>query len=168
MKNDMNRLSPINLCQSSLELPTFILGKRYFSTLHPGFGTHLHISWVDGYRLVYQLLGNRRKLPPRFYLTPGARRRIDLPTCKVEQQVHQLLLSITNPEGKPVLAPQVIFTLIESNGSHRMSQGLPCSAGHSLIFEWDTPRRLRVETEVVADGCFITDHFAFEINCLLN
>lgn len=164
MKKDLIRMSPIDPCRSPLEPPAFVLGRKYFTASRPGLETHLHLSRVEGYRLFYQLLGGSLLLSPEAHRSP----RIGLPTDKMEPQLHRLLLSITNSEGKHVRAPQVVFMLIGADGGQRMIQGSSCAEGHSLIFEWDDPRGLRVETEVVADGRFLTDHFVLEIKGVLN
>lgn len=168
MKKDRIKMSPIDPCQSPLEPPTFVLGKRCFAPSRPGLENHLYLSRVEGYCLVYQLLGSRRMLSPAAPRPARSRRRFAVPVEKEEPKLHRLLLSITDPEGKHVCVAQVVFTLIGADGRQRMIQGFPCAEGHGLIFEWDTPDALRIETEVVANGRFITDYFVFEIKGLLN
>jgi hypothetical protein len=164
MKKDLIQMFPIDPCQSPLDPPPFVLGKRCFAPARPGNESHLYLSRVEGYRLLYQLMGSRGLLSPAVPFAPSFEERFR----RKEPQLHRLLLSISNPEGRRVCVAQVVFTLIGADGSQRMIQGFPCAEGHGLIFEWDTPEALRIETEVIANGRLLTDHFVLEIKQLLN
>ena len=153
MKKDVIRMSPLDLRPFPLELPAFVLGRRYFATSRPGLERHLPTSRIDGVRLVYQL-----------QLLSGWARCGWTSGAAEPPPLHRLLLSIGSPEP----ARQVVFTLIRGDGGHRMVQGYPCIEGHSLVFEWNISEALRIETEAVVDGRFITDHFVLEAKNLLN
>ncbi|HKK01164.1 MAG TPA: hypothetical protein VJ955_03270 [Desulfuromonadales bacterium] len=153
MKNLLIEIPAIAPCFSDPELPAFMFGTRYFSVSRPGVETHIHRSRVDGYRLVYQLLSRQPIAPPQ---PPGQRRQ-----CRSTEDplLHRLFLSIVNPRGEHVRCSQVIFTLIGANGRQRLTQARPCAEGHMLIFEWNFPDTLRIETEAIVDRRFVTDHF---------
>ncbi|WP_432822179.1 hypothetical protein [Trichloromonas sp.] len=92
----------------------------------------IHASTSEGYRLSYALAGTNET---------------------------SLNLAVRHPDGSLVKNAQVVVTLIDRQGRHRLTRARVENNGYRVDTGPHAAELCRVETEIITGGQLLTDHF---------
>ncbi|BCR06297.1 hypothetical protein DESUT3_33660 [Desulfuromonas versatilis] len=79
----------------------------------------------------------------------------------------QLVLFVADPEGEPVEDAQVIFTVIDPQGTNLLAEATPRNGGYALRLNGRSSSTLRIETVVVKSRQMLLDDFHFAVKPLV-
>ncbi len=74
----------------------------------------------------------------------------------------QLVLFVADPEGEPVQDAQVIFTVIDPQGTNLLAEATPRNGGYALRLNGRSSSAIRIETVVVTSRQMLIDDFHLE------